>query len=172
MSDQEGPLLRAPTTGGSNKRALKVAGLTFLAGVLIVGQAFTTYMVFSQKERLTVLERHSVRLEELGRRATVMRTPVKMARPMSSLPLFMDIAETAPKVTSAPPPKTEMTQCQLQAAGLVQVQLPSYKPSCDKNGDFEAQQCWETANKCWCVDKTGTMLQDSMVDGPAKCGQE
>ncbi|KAI4873217.1 hypothetical protein NFI96_010545 [Prochilodus magdalenae] len=174
MSDpQEGPLLRAPSvsepTGSSNKHALKVTGLTLLAVVLIAGQAFTTYMVFSQKERLTTLESHSARLEELGRRATVMRSPMKMALPMNSLPLFMDDAVTEEKA-STPAPKKELTQCQKEAAGLVKVNVPAFKPSCDENGDYTAEQCWTVSNKCWCVDKNGAMLQDSMVDGPAKCG--
>uniref|UniRef100_A0AAR2M633 Thyroglobulin type-1 domain-containing protein n=1 Tax=Pygocentrus nattereri TaxID=42514 RepID=A0AAR2M633_PYGNA len=130
------------------------------------GQAFTTYMLFNQKERLSTLESHSVRLEELGRRASVMRSPMKMALPMNSLPLLMDEAVPEKKIFPS-----ELTPCQQEAAGLVHVPLRSYKPSCDENGDYEAQQCWQAANKCWCVDKSGAMLRDSMVDGPADCVQ-
>ncbi|XP_072518210.1 CD74 molecule, major histocompatibility complex, class II invariant chain b [Salminus brasiliensis] len=178
---QEGPLLRTPSEqssvgqprGGSNKQALKVAGLTVLAAVLIAGQAFTAYMVYSQKERLTTLEHHSSRLEELSRRATVMRAPMKMALPMNSLPLLMDDAAAGEKkAPSTPPPKKELTQCMREAAGLVRIHLPSFRPRCDENGDYEAQQCWAEASKCWCVDKSGAMLKDSMVDGPAKCAKE
>ncbi|KAL7844524.1 hypothetical protein SRHO_G00230630 [Serrasalmus rhombeus] len=176
MSDpQDGPLLLAPSvtasTGSSNKQALKVTALTLLATLLIAGQAFTTYMLFNQKERLSTLESHSVRLEELGRRASAMRSPMKMALPMNSLPLLMDEAVPEKKALSTPAPKKELTPCQQEAAGLVHVPLRSYKPSCDENGDYEAQQCWQAANKCWCVDKSGAMLGDSMVDGPANCGK-
>ncbi|XP_036444467.1 CD74 molecule, major histocompatibility complex, class II invariant chain b [Colossoma macropomum] len=176
MSDpQDGPLLRTPSvttsTGSSNKQALKVTALTLLATLLIAGQAFTAYMLFNQKERLSTLESHSTRLEELGRRATAMRSPMKMALPMNSLPLLMDDAVTEKKAPSTPAPKKELTQCQQEATGLVDVRMHSYKPTCDENGDYEPQQCWDAANKCWCVDKSGAMLENSMADGPADCGK-
>uniref|UniRef100_A0A8B9KD39 Thyroglobulin type-1 domain-containing protein n=2 Tax=Astyanax mexicanus TaxID=7994 RepID=A0A8B9KD39_ASTMX len=176
---QEGPLLRTPSEqgsvgqprGGSNKQALKVAGLTVLAAVLIAGQAFTAYMMYSQKDRLNSLESHSARLEELGRRATVVRSPMKMALPMNSLPLFLDESTTGDKKASTPAPKKELSRCLQEAAGLVEIQLPDFRPLCDENGDYAAQQCWDLAKKCWCVDKSGAILQDTMVDGPAQCGE-
>uniref|UniRef100_W5LIY9 Small ribosomal subunit protein uS11 n=1 Tax=Astyanax mexicanus TaxID=7994 RepID=W5LIY9_ASTMX len=155
---------------GSNKQALKVAGLTVLAAVLIAGQAFTAYMMYSQKDRLNSLESHSARLEELGRRATVVRSPMKMALPMNSLPLFLDESTTGDKKASTPAPKKELSRCLQEAAGLVEIQLPDFRPRCDENGDYAAQQCWDLAKKCWCVDKSGAILQDTMVDGPAQCG--
>lgn len=53
----------------SNTKALKVAGLTVLAALLIAGQAFTAYSVYKQSDKLTMLERRSVRLQEITVRA-------------------------------------------------------------------------------------------------------
>lgn len=53
----------------SNRKALKVAGLTLLAAMLIAGQAFTAYSVYQQSEKLSMLERRSDRLQEMTVRA-------------------------------------------------------------------------------------------------------
>ncbi len=53
----------------SNNQALKVAGVTLLAGILIAGQAFTAYMAYGQKQQLNTLERRSDRLQEISRKS-------------------------------------------------------------------------------------------------------
>ncbi|XP_017347582.1 CD74 molecule, major histocompatibility complex, class II invariant chain b [Ictalurus punctatus] len=158
--------LRA-STGSSNKKALKVAGLAVLAALLIAGQAFTAYSVYKQSEKLSLLERRSDRLQEMTVRARANRTPMKMAVPMSSFPLLVsDFSDK--KVESTPPPKAPLTKCQQEAAGLVQVSLPLFKPKCDEHGAYEPEQCWQNA-RCWCVDENGTAVADSVVEGRAQC---
>lgn len=44
---------------GSNSRALKVAGLTTLACLLLASQVFTAYMVFGQKQQISQLQSKS-----------------------------------------------------------------------------------------------------------------
>ncbi|KAF5896421.1 H-2 class II histocompatibility antigen gamma chain-like, partial [Clarias magur] len=102
-SEQPGITMRA--TGGSNKQALKVAGLTVLAALLIAGQAFTAYSVYKQSDKLSLLERRSDRLQEMTIRARANRTPMKMAVPMSSFPLLVSADVSDKKVETAPPSK-------------------------------------------------------------------
>ncbi|KAK9955646.1 hypothetical protein ABG768_015506 [Culter alburnus] len=105
----DGPLIRAPSEqssintgpqGRSNNQALKVAGITLLAGILIAGQAFTAYMAYSQKDQLNTLERRNDRLHELSRKFAMRSgAPMKMHLPMSSLALTL---EEEPKEKKSP----------------------------------------------------------------------
>uniref|UniRef100_A0A8C1HE86 CD74 molecule, major histocompatibility complex, class II invariant chain b n=1 Tax=Cyprinus carpio carpio TaxID=630221 RepID=A0A8C1HE86_CYPCA len=156
----DAPLIRAPseqtsinmgTQRRSNNQALKVAGVTLLAGILIAGQAFTAYMAYSQKQQLSTLERRSDRLQEINRKS-VMRAPLQMHLPMSSLALTY---EEEPK--------------EKEASGEVKSLLPSFHPRCDENGDYLAEQCWDKTDFCWCVDKNGVEMPDSLTNGTAKC---
>uniref|UniRef100_A0A8C1V5S4 Thyroglobulin type-1 domain-containing protein n=2 Tax=Cyprinus carpio TaxID=7962 RepID=A0A8C1V5S4_CYPCA len=165
----EAPLIRAPSEqtsinmgpqGRSNNQALKVAGVTLLAGILIAGQAFTAYMAYSQKEQLNTLERRSDRLQEISRKS-VMRAPLQMHLPMSSLALKYEEEPKEKKVSS---PLECLTQCQKEASGEVKSLLPSFRPRCDENGDYMAQQCWDKTDWCWCVDKNGVEIQDSLTN--------
>lgn len=176
----DAPLIRAPSEqtsinmapqGGSNSKALKVAGLTLLAGILIVGQAFTAYMVYSHKEQLNIIERRGDRLQELSRKF-VMRsqgTPLKMHLPMSSLALTL---EDTPKEKDSPSstPKPVLSQCQKEAAGVAKSPLPSFFPRCEKNGDYQPKQCWDETEWCWCVDKNGFQIPNSLTNSSAECG--
>ncbi|KAA0720273.1 hypothetical protein E1301_Tti012307 [Triplophysa tibetana] len=174
------PLINSPSSetiempaqrGGSNKRALKVAGVTLLAGILIAGQAFTAYMAFSHKQKLEILERRTDRLQEIGHRSMAMRTPVKMHLPMASLPLALDIStdEKKDSSSSTKPELSIQTQCQKEAFGEVKSVLPGFRPKCDSNGDYLAQQCWDGTDICWCVDKKGNEKTDSVNRGNAEC---
>ncbi|XP_026090246.1 H-2 class II histocompatibility antigen gamma chain-like [Carassius auratus] len=173
----DSPLVRAPSEqtsinmgpqGRSNNQALKVAGVTLLAGILIAGQAFTAYMAYNQKEQLNTLERRSDRLHEISRKS-VMRAPLQMHLPMSSLALKYDEPEEK-KDTSSSTPEPELTQCQKEASGEVKSLLPSFRPRCDDNGDYLAKQCWDETDWCWCVDKNGVEIQDSLTNSSdAKC---
>lgn len=50
-------LVSCSLSSSPNGKALKVAGLTVLACLLLAGQAFTTYYVVSQKDHLQALEK-------------------------------------------------------------------------------------------------------------------
>ncbi|KAM9451432.1 CD74 molecule, major histocompatibility complex, class II invariant chain b [Clarias gariepinus] len=165
-SEQPGITMRS--TGGSNKQALKVAGLTVLAALLIAGQAFTAYSVYNQSEKLSLLERRSDRLQELTIKARANRTPMKMAVPMRSFPLLVSADVSDKKVEDAPPTKAPLTRCQQEAAGLIPISLPSFKPKCDEQGAYTPEQCWQETH-CWCVDKDGVPVPDSVVEGHAQC---
>ncbi|XP_016384898.1 H-2 class II histocompatibility antigen gamma chain-like isoform X2 [Sinocyclocheilus rhinocerous] len=160
--------LREGEETSSNNQALKVAGVTLLAGILIAGQAFTAYMAYSQKEQLNTLERRSDRLQEISRKS-VMRAPLQMHLPMSSLALTYEEEPKEKKDSSSSNPKPELTQCQKEASGEVKSLLPSFRPRCDENGDYLAQQCWDKTDFCWCVDKNGIEMPDSLTNGTAKC---
>ncbi|KAI5622268.1 HLA class II histocompatibility antigen gamma chain, partial [Silurus asotus] len=156
-----------PSRGGSNKKALLVAGLTVLATLLIAGQAFTAYSVYQHSEKLSMLERRSERLQEITIKAKANRTPMKMAVPMSSLHLMA--IDTSDKVQSSPKPEVPITKCQKEAAGLIPIPVPFYKPKCDALGAYVPEQCWNET-KCWCVDQNGDPKSDTLVEGRANCG--
>lgn len=173
----EAPLIRAPseqtsinmgTQRRSNNQALKVAGVTLLAGILIAGQAFTAYMAYGQKQQLNTLERRSDRLQEISRKS-VMRAPLQMHLPMSSLALTYEDEPKEKKDSASTTPKPELTQCQKEASGEVKSLLPSFRPKCDENGDYLAQQCWDKTDFCWCVDKNGVEMPGSLTNGTTKC---
>uniref|UniRef100_A0A8C1R2Y3 Uncharacterized LOC109105771 n=1 Tax=Cyprinus carpio TaxID=7962 RepID=A0A8C1R2Y3_CYPCA len=130
-------------------------------------QAFTAYMAYSQKQQLSTLERRSDRLQEINRKS-VMRAPLQMHLPMSSLALTYE-EEPKEKDSSSSNPKPELTQCQKEASGEVKSLLPSFHPRCDENGDYLAEQCWDKTDFCWCVDKNGVEMPDSLTNGTAKC---
>ncbi|XP_017340443.1 CD74 molecule, major histocompatibility complex, class II invariant chain a isoform X1 [Ictalurus punctatus] len=79
-----------------NGKALKVAGLTVLACLLLAGQAFTAYYVVGQKDHLQALEQGQDTLKkELTRMLTV--APKMMNTPMSKMPLMRAFDEASPK---------------------------------------------------------------------------
>ncbi|CAM4670266.1 unnamed protein product [Leuciscus chuanchicus] len=179
----DGPLLRTPDDqtsvnmgpqgGRSNSQALKVAGVTLLAGILIAGQAFTAYMVYNHREQLNTLERRNDRLHELSQKF-VMRNqgvPMKMQLPMSSLALTLDDStkEKDSPSSSAKPEPSVLSQCLKEAAGVAKSPLPSFRPRCDENGDYQLQQCWDETDWCWCVDKSGVQTPGSLTNGPVQC---
>lgn len=59
--------LLSPYFRGSNSRALKIAGLTTLACLLLASQVFTAYMVFDQKQQIHNLQKNS---ERMGKQLT------------------------------------------------------------------------------------------------------
>ncbi|XP_030637437.1 CD74 molecule, major histocompatibility complex, class II invariant chain b [Chanos chanos] len=114
---QHPPLLRSPSqtsavetpNRGSTRHALKVAGLTLLAGMLIAGQAITAYMVYNQREKLSTLETRTEMLREVSRRPTVMRTPMRMHLPLNTVPLLADLPDSEKKDGSASVPTAKRT---------------------------------------------------------------
>lgn len=91
---EEALVLPGRPRGGSNKRALKVAGLTTLACLLLASQVFTAYMVFGQKQQIHTLQRNSERMsKQLSRSSSQAMAPVRMHMPMSSLPLLSDFSD-------------------------------------------------------------------------------
>ncbi|MCI4381609.1 hypothetical protein PGIGA_G00253990 [Pangasianodon gigas] len=79
-----------------NGKALKVAGLTVLACLLLAGQAFTAYYVVGQKDHLHALEQGQDTLKkELTRMLTV--APKMMRTSMSKMPLMVGLDEDGSK---------------------------------------------------------------------------
>uniref|UniRef100_UPI0037E98840 CD74 molecule, major histocompatibility complex, class II invariant chain a n=1 Tax=Semicossyphus pulcher TaxID=241346 RepID=UPI0037E98840 len=120
----------AAPTGGSNSRALKIAGLTTLACLLLSSQVFTAYMVFNQKQQIHTLQRNS---EKLGRhltRSSNVASPMRMHMPMNSLPLMKDFAsDSAPEKPKTPLIKLQeaVVSVEKQVKELMQdSQLPQF----------------------------------------------
>uniref|UniRef100_A0AAX7SK46 Thyroglobulin type-1 domain-containing protein n=1 Tax=Astatotilapia calliptera TaxID=8154 RepID=A0AAX7SK46_ASTCA len=118
LADSEETLLPlAAPRGGSNSRALKIAGLTTLACLLVASQVFTAYTVFSQKQQIHTLQKNSDRINKQLTRSSHAVAPVRMAMPMNSLPLLMDFTEDSTA------PKTPLTKLQNTAIVSVEKQL-------------------------------------------------
>ncbi|XP_059201495.1 CD74 molecule, major histocompatibility complex, class II invariant chain a isoform X2 [Centropristis striata] len=93
---------------GSNSRALKIAGLTTLACLLLASQVFTALMVFDQKGEIHSLQKNHDRLSKQLSRSVKGGAPMRMQLPMDSLPLMMDYTADA----GAKKSKTPMTKLQ------------------------------------------------------------
>ncbi|XP_030595045.1 CD74 molecule, major histocompatibility complex, class II invariant chain a [Archocentrus centrarchus] len=118
LAGSEETLLRpAAPRGGSNSRALKIAGLTTLACLLVASQVFTAYTVFNQKQQIHTLQKNSDRMGKQLTRSSHAVSPVRMAMPMNSLPLLMDFTEDSKT------PKTPLTKVQDIAIVSVEKQL-------------------------------------------------
>lgn len=90
--------------GASNSRALKIAGLTTLACLLLSAQVFTAYMVFDQRQQIQGLQTINQKMEKQMSTSTRSRVPPKpMVMPIGSLPL-VDFTDDG---KSPQPPKVE-----------------------------------------------------------------
>lgn len=188
MSDPEyqtQPLIGAQTAvnvpaaqGGRSSRAYKVAGLTLLACVLIAGQAMMAYFLLSQRGDIKSLEEQSNKMQQemvKGRSGGVAKfssasAPMRMHVPMKALPELMDANLDEEASTEAPEriAPEQPTDCQLEALGLKAVPVPGFRPTCDKRGLYQAQQCF--LEQCWCVNPAdGEMIPGSMRTGQASC---
>uniref|UniRef100_A0A673KQ25 H-2 class II histocompatibility antigen gamma chain-like n=1 Tax=Sinocyclocheilus rhinocerous TaxID=307959 RepID=A0A673KQ25_9TELE len=89
--------------GNSNRKALKVAGLTVLACLLLAGQALTAYLVWGQKEHISALTTGQEKLKmELTRKMSG-APPKAMHLPMNSMTLLKDSSdESSDKKSSVP----------------------------------------------------------------------
>ncbi|KAM9847564.1 CD74 molecule, major histocompatibility complex, class II invariant chain b [Aulostomus maculatus] len=138
----------APAQGRSSSWAYKVAGITLLASVLIVGQAMIAYFLLSQRTELKSLEEQSNNLKtELMNKGSV-SVPVKMGAHMNSMNILPGDFANAETSTGSPGPQ-QATNCQLEAAGLIPVRLADFRPACDERGLYKALQCF--MDLCWCV---------------------
>uniref|UniRef100_A0A1A7WBW6 CD74 molecule, major histocompatibility complex, class II invariant chain b n=1 Tax=Iconisemion striatum TaxID=60296 RepID=A0A1A7WBW6_9TELE len=160
-----------PAHGGSSSRAYKVAGLTLLACVLIVGQSAIAYFLFSQSGDIKSLQDENNKMNtELTKTRSGLSAgsmPVRMHMPMSSMHVAFDNTKEEEESTSG---KTAapLTNCQLEAAGLKALQVPGFFPECDKNGLYKSQQCFAT--QCWCVNpETGLQIPGSAREGQVMC---
>ncbi|XP_041800649.1 CD74 molecule, major histocompatibility complex, class II invariant chain a [Chelmon rostratus] len=98
---EEALVLRTGHGGGSNSRALKIAGLTTLACLLLASQVFTAYMVFGQKQQISALQTNSERMGRQLTRSSQAVAPMRMHMPMSSLPLLKDFSSDDSKTPMA-----------------------------------------------------------------------
>ncbi|XP_047210055.1 CD74 molecule, major histocompatibility complex, class II invariant chain a [Girardinichthys multiradiatus] len=142
-NQEDAPLARGSTSGshevlinnagprgGSNSRALKIAGLTTLACLLVASQVFTAYMLFDQKQQIHTLQKSSERIGRQMARTSQGVAPAKMAIPMNSLPLQMDFTEDDSKSSKTPLIKlqdTAIVSLEKQVMDLVKdVSLPQF----------------------------------------------
>lgn len=164
-SVSETPLVGQAPARGSNKKALKAAGLTLLACMVIAGQCITAYLVVGQKQQLQDLDMRMHRLKELGSRSAGSGVPMKMRLPMASMPLLKLREEPTDKkdaaATEAPKDgSSSLTQCQKEALGMADTKLPSFRPQCDRAGGYMPKQCWQEV--CWCVDANGKEIPNTV----------
>uniref|UniRef100_A0AAY4D127 Thyroglobulin type-1 domain-containing protein n=1 Tax=Denticeps clupeoides TaxID=299321 RepID=A0AAY4D127_9TELE len=55
------------------------------------------------------------------------------------------------------------TKCKLEASKKVNPGV--YKPQCDEQGDYMPMQCWSSTGYCWCVDKNGNKIPETLIRG-------
>ncbi|XP_033948737.1 CD74 molecule, major histocompatibility complex, class II invariant chain a [Pseudochaenichthys georgianus] len=109
----------------SNKRALKVAGLTTLACLLLASQVFTAYMVFDQKQQIHSLTKSSERLDKQLSRPV--KAPIKMHMPMRSFPLLTAFTSEVEAKTPLTKLQDTVSSMETQLKDLMQnPQLPQF----------------------------------------------
>ncbi|XP_041866476.1 insulin-like growth factor-binding protein 2 [Melanotaenia boesemani] len=161
----------APTQRARSSRAYKVAGVTLLAGVLIVSQVAIAYFLLSQRSDIKSLAEQNNKIKtELtkGRSGGGSSLPSRMHIPMQVLPEMLD--NTVEEASTGTPEKSAdpLTPCQMETTGLKPVQVPGFYPMCDKQGLYKAQQCY--IEHCWCVNpQTGDQIPGSVRKGPVSC---
>ncbi|XP_008325325.1 H-2 class II histocompatibility antigen gamma chain [Cynoglossus semilaevis] len=101
------PLIPQPRPRPSNSRALKVAGLTTLACLLLASQVFTAYMVFNQKQEISNLKKNSEKMSKQLTRSPQPNYPMRV--PIGSLPLMMDFTQTESSSTVSPDTRLQET---------------------------------------------------------------
>ncbi|XP_026165644.1 CD74 molecule, major histocompatibility complex, class II invariant chain b [Mastacembelus armatus] len=158
----------APSQGGRSTRAYKVAGITLLACVLIVSQVAIAYLLLSQKSDIKSLEEQSNSLKAELTRGRSVSVPVKSHIPMNALPALQLDTMDEETLTEAPGKLDLTTDCQLEASGLKDVQVPGFRPVCDESGLYKAQQCY--MGSCWCVNPAnGVQIPGTLSNGQARC---
>ncbi|XP_007232273.3 CD74 molecule, major histocompatibility complex, class II invariant chain a [Astyanax mexicanus] len=126
MDDQQNSALleRAPSSdsftpprSNANTKALKVAGLTLLACLLLAGQALTAYFVLGQRDHITALEQGQENLK-----VQLMRRPSGGAKqmhvPMNSLPLMTSLSDDDVPKQKTPLTKLQSTSFQREGSGI------------------------------------------------------
>lgn len=125
MEDQPNAALleRAPSAdftvprSNSNTKALKVAGLTVLACLLLAGQALTAYFILGQRDHITALEQGQENLKtQLMRRPS--GVPKQMHVPMNSLPLMTALSDDDTPQPKNPLIKLQPTSFQREGSGI------------------------------------------------------
>lgn len=181
MSDPENttqPLISSPrqtavnveaaAQGGRPSRALKVAGIMLLVGCLIVGQAMIAYFLLSQRSDINSLEEQSNSLKAELTKGRSVAVPMRMHMPVDTFPVRMDDSVDEEASTGTPETVPQMTDCQMEAAGLKAVPVPGFRPTCDARGLYQAQQCF--LDQCWCVNPVnGKVVPGSITTGAARC---
>ncbi|XP_075889099.1 HLA class II histocompatibility antigen gamma chain-like isoform X2 [Nelusetta ayraudi] len=172
-------LLVPQRAGGSNSRALKIAGLTTLVCALLASQIFTAVMVLDQNKQIDNLQRKS---EQMGRdlsRAPKGVPKARMQVPLRSLPMVMDIpidSETKkPQAPPQPPAPEPVVSMEEQVKGFIQdFDLPSFNETflanlegLKKNIQEEEWKSFESWMRYWLIFK---MAQDKPE--MTKCQEE
>ncbi|XP_028816903.1 CD74 molecule, major histocompatibility complex, class II invariant chain a isoform X2 [Denticeps clupeoides] len=154
--------------------SVKMVGLTVLACLLLAGQAVTTYFVVSQQQHLSNLEEGTNHLrKQLSQRNTASGGTKMMHIPVNTMPLLKDFSDLdaqnpPPNPTSGKPRVAELdTKCKLEASKKVNPGV--YKPQCDEQGDYMPMQCWSSTGYCWCVDKNGNKIPETLIRGRPQC---
>ncbi|XP_072524385.1 CD74 molecule, major histocompatibility complex, class II invariant chain a isoform X2 [Salminus brasiliensis] len=127
MDEQQNAALleRAPSAdtftvprSNSNAKALKVAGLTLLACLLLAGQALTAYFVLGQKDHISALEQGQENLKnQLTRRPS--GAPKQMHVPMNRMPLLTALSDDELPKQKMPLTKLQSTSFLREGSGLV-----------------------------------------------------
>jgi len=145
--------------------------LTLLACVLIMGQAMIAYFLLSQRSDIKSLEKQTNDMKTELTKGRSVSVPMQMHVPINVMTELTDDSVDKDSSTGAPGKMVPLqgTKCQLEAAGVKPVAVPGFHPACDRNGLYQAKQCY--MSECWCVNPdSGEQIPGSLSSGMAtKC---
>lgn len=183
MTGSQTPLMNPQQGGGgSNSRALKIAGVTTLICALIASQVFTAVIVLDQNKQIEELSKKSDRLGRDMARGPKAVPPSRMQMPLRSLPMVMDVpidSETKKPDSEPLPPAPEpkpVVSMEDQMKGLIQdFELPYFNKTFMDNleglkkdvGD-EEWKSFESWMRYWLIFKMAQDKPESM----SKCQEE
>ncbi|XP_029297378.1 CD74 molecule, major histocompatibility complex, class II invariant chain a [Cottoperca gobio] len=82
--------------------------------------------------------------------------------------LIFQMSQQEPATPTPESASVIKTKCQVEAAAG-SAKIGSYKPQCDEQGNFMPMQCWHPTGYCWCVDKSGTVIEGTSMRGRPDC---
>lgn len=88
---------------------------------------------------------------------------------LSGLSGFLVKPASVPSLTVCMPVASVLTKCQEEVSRVSAIHPGSFRPKCDKNGDYMPLQCYGSIGYCWCAFPNGTEVPHTRSRGQPNC---
>lgn len=94
---------------------------------------------------------------------------VQGGQKLAGLSGFRVMPASAPSLTVCMPVASVLTKCQEEVSRVSAIHPGSFRPKCDKNGDYMPLQCYGSIGYCWCAFPNGTEVPHTRSRGKPNC---